>query len=698
MLISISLDLVEVSLNLARRLQVADGASPRKPGAEHGHDLAAAPGRLERLRLVEEGVALLRIGLDRPVVPGDRLVGPSELLALLRKPVEHESVAGFGGVEGEKPGEAVGVGCLHRVVATGDRRVLYSPMAWPCLHPTARILAILRGLARARVVACALAAAPLVLQLPGCSTAPPGTPVVDEDEAKLPPKPKSMRIVSAFGGVHRRAEIDAGIWYQSFGNRILFLDAQSGTRLAELELAPRGTTGPVSDFARRGNRLYAVLEDDEVIEVDITVVRSPLVLRRFGRAELGLVPRIVAIVDGEPYVGGEGGVIRLADAKAIGESLDEDGKPIPPVPPQAWLADRTVGCIIGAEGGPVACVGRRIVRVADGSYLGAANKLIPVPEQWGGGYGFLLQAAEGAQVGLMGPDFRERSSSALRGLVHAIRIFDDRFFAINDFEVATWKFEKDLGPDVSPGESVASGGYHLGTPLSVPVKGALDIAKVQRNRFAVSGTFGRALYRYLPEGDQPGDTFYWVERTPGRLDVSVTDRRRILAASREGSWMYLIGEEAELVTKPIASPDRPEFSVEAAWGTAKSNPERTEVTFYIGDRSQVVAPSGGGKVSTMALADGKVWIGHDRGIDVVGFDPLLKEIVVEDRLRLTGPMVALYPNRVGGGVSYVAQYSGFGIVRPVEDDDPPIVAKGCTDGSPAKPKRQAADASKEKSE
>jgi hypothetical protein len=138
--------------------------------------------------------------------------------------------------------------------------------------------------------------------------------------------------------------------------------------------------------------------------------------------------------------------------------------------------------------------------------------------------------------------------------------------------------------------------------------------------------------------------------------------------------------------------------VEAAWGTAKSNPERTEVTFYIGDRSQVVAPSGGGQVSTMALADGKVWIGHDRGIDVVGFDPMLKEVVVEDRLRLTGPIVALYPNRVGGGVSYVAQYSGFGVVRPVEDDDPPIIAKGCTDGSPAKPKRQAADASKEKSE
>ncbi|MFM7260909.1 MAG: hypothetical protein ACKO3W_09940 [bacterium] len=571
-------------------------------------------------------------------------------------------------------------------------------MAWHCLRPADRLLAFARILRIARVAGCALVGVALALQLPACSTAPAGTPVGDEDEAKLPPKTKSMRIVSSFGGVHRRAEIEGGVWYQSFGNRILFLDAQSGTRLADLELAPRGSTGPVSDFARWGNRLYAVLEDDQVIEIDVSIVRSPIVLRRFGRSELGLVPKVVSIIEGQPYVGGEGGVIRLADTKAIGESFDEDGKPVPPVAPKAWLSDRTVGCIIAAEGGPVACVGRRIVRVADGSYLGAANRLIPVPPQWGGGYGFMLQASEGAQVGLMGPDFRERSSSALRGTVHAIRIFDDRFFAINDFEVATWKLEKVPGPDVSPGEAEASGGYQLGTPLSVPVKGALDIAKVQRNRFAVSGTFGRALYRYLPEGDQPGDTFYWVERTPGRLDVSVTDRRRILASSREGSWMYLIGEEGELSTKPIASPDRPEFSVEAAWGTAKSNAERTEATFFIGDRSQVVVPTGGGKISTMALADGKVWIGHDRGIDVVGFDPLLKEIVVEDRLRLTGPIVSLYPNRVGGGVAYVAQYSGFGVVRPIEDDAPPIVAKGCTDGSPARPKREAADASKEKSE
>jgi hypothetical protein len=567
-------------------------------------------------------------------------------------------------------------------------------MAWQSLRPLRFVRAIFLGCA---VFGCSMA----LLTTPGCTTAPPGTPVVDEDEAKLPPVPKSMRVVSSFGGVHRKAEIDAGIWYQAFANRMLFLDAQSGTKLTELELAPRGTTGHVQDFVRIGKLLYVVLEGDQVVEVDITVVRIPVVKRRWGIAELGLEPRVVADVKGEPYVGGVGGAIRLTDAKAIGEHFDEDGKPIPPAPPTAFLAGRTVECIVDADGGPVGCVGRRILRLEDAHYLGAANKLFAMPEEWGGGYGFLLQASEGAQVGLMSRDFREISSSGLRGVVHTVRAFDDRFFAINDFEVSTWKLEPVLEPALESAESSASAvqkvgeptkpqpKFRLGATLSVPVRGALDIAKVQRNRYAVCGTFGRSLYRYLPEGDAAGDTFYAVERVPGRLDVSVTDRRRILAASSEGSWMYLIGEEAELTQRPIASPDRPEFSVEASWGTATTSDDRKVVTFSFGERSQKHEPTGGAEVSTLALADGKVWIGHTGGIDVIEFDPLTKQISLSDFIRLNGPMIALYPNRVGGGVAYVAAFSGFGVIRPVAVDAPPIVAKGCVDGSPLKPRGNA---------
>jgi hypothetical protein len=272
----------------------------------------------------------------------------------------------------------------------------------------------------------------------------------------------------------------------------------------------------------------------------------------------------------------------------------------------------------------------------------------------------------------MGADFRERSSSAVEGLVHAIRICDDRLLVVTDAEVSTWKLEQ------SPGRATTARGEgtQLGQLIAVRVRGALDVGKIKRNRFAVSGTFGRSLYRYLPEGDQDGDTFYWSERMPGRLDVSQTDRRRVLAASDEGAWMYLIEEKAELVARDIASPDAQSARAEVVWGSATADERREEVLFRVGDRAIAMRPSRDGLVSTLAAADGRIWIGHDHGIDVIGFNPATGELVAEDRILLSGPIIAIYPNRVGGGVSYVARFDGFGVVRPVPITDPPIQTSG----------------------
>jgi len=383
-----------------------------------------------------------------------------------------------------------------------------------------------------------VAAVLVALAAGACSTAPPGTPVVDEEEAKLPPRERSMRITSGYGGTHRHSVIENGIWYQSFENRILFLDAQTGTELVDLELAPRGTTGVVSDFLVRGERLFAVLEDDWVVELDIAAVREPKLQTQWGRAELGIRPTFVAAIGDEIYISGDGGVVRLSEATPHGTlSIDSKGRAVAPERPTPMLEGRDVGRVVAAKGGPVACVGRRILRIEDGSFLGSASMLIELPDAVGGGYGFMRQSTEGASVGLMDAEFRERSATALRGQVYSIRFFDDRFFAINDFEVATWRMEEvPQDPAASAGDASAAAPkreFVLGALLSVPVKGARDIAKVQRNRFAVAGSFGRALYRYLPEGDKPGDTFYWSRRYPGRLDVAVTDRRRVHARRRD---------------------------------------------------------------------------------------------------------------------------------------------------------------------
>lgn len=501
-----------------------------------------------------------------------------------------------------------------------------------------------------------------------------------------------MRVTSAFGGTHRKSLVEGAVWYQSFENRMLLLDPRSGAELVDIEFAPRGTTGVVSDFELVGSRLWVVLEDDWLLDVDVSTPREPKVAARWGRADLGIRPRFVSAIGSEIYVSGDGGALRLSDVKKhaalLAQVKDEaDPKKAPTIPPRPVpaLEGRVVGRVVEAKDGPVACVGRRIVRLADGAYLGSASTLIPLPREAGGGFGFVLQSSDGAQVGLMDEEFRERSASALRGRVHAIRTLEGRFVAVNDFEVATWKLVPRT-PAATSGSGSASAGDDLvlGPLLSVPVKGARDVARAQPNRFAVAGTFGRALYRYLPEGDKPGDTFYWSRRLPGRLEVAATDRRRILAASREGSWLYLIGEEAEVTDAQIASPDTQVAAVDTAWGSARivvAEPGSAEaaldtVEFRMGERGQSYTLQPDTRANTLCAADGKVWIGHTRGIDVIGFDPVARQVVLEDRIRLDGPMVALYPNRVGGGVSYVAAFSGFGVVRPVDVDAPPIATKG----------------------
>lgn len=517
--------------------------------------------------------------------------------------------------------------------------------------------------------------------LGGCSVAPAGTPVVDETEAALPKVPRSMRVTSAFGGSHRQLVIEGNHWYQSFANRLLILDAQSGTLISDVELSPRGTTGPVAGIAKRGSEVFAVLEGDAVVAIDVDQPRTPRFVRRWGRPELGMAPNRLSLAGDEIYVSGDLGVVRLADAKAEGETLDEHGLAVPPVPPTRLVDGLAAAGVVAADGGPVVCVGRRILRLADGEYLGAASMLLPLAEEHGGGFAFALQTSEGASVGLLGENFRERSSSAVRGTVRSIRVIEGRLVVVTELEVATWKLETTPGPGVTS----AVEGIQLGASFSVAVQGAVDVGQVKRNRFAVAGSFGRALYRLLPEGDKPGDTFYWTERQPGRLDACVSDRRRVLASGVEGNWMYLIGDKAELVTREITSPDRQSAKAEVAWGAASFDEKREEVSVRIRDRSLIHRPSRIGLISTIAAADGKIWIGHEHGIDVLGFDATRGELVNEDRIVLAGPIVAIYPNRVGGGVTYVARLDGFGVIRPIAVTEPPIRAQGTVCGFRSEP-------------
>ena len=143
-------------------------------------------------------------------------------------------------------------------------------------------------------VASAMVLATLSILGTGCSSDPAGTPIIDEEEAKLDRLPRTLRVSSAFGGAHRRMLVEGNTWYQTFANRVLLLDSQTGTQMSEVELAPRGTSGPAADLALRGSSLFVVLEDDAVVELDVSTPRTPRFVARWARPELGIAPRRIA--------------------------------------------------------------------------------------------------------------------------------------------------------------------------------------------------------------------------------------------------------------------------------------------------------------------------------------------------------------------------------------------------------------------
>jgi len=324
---------------------------------------------------------------------------------------------------------------------------------------------------------------------------------------------RELRFEQQVGGTHHAASVDGGRWFQTYGNHLLVIDVTNGRELGRAEGVPFGEGGALSDLAVEGDRAWAVSSATALVEFDVSANASPRVSERWTAAKLGIEPELVSRVKGETYVSGAGGAVRLSDGKR-------------------FLTGMAPVHVVHGPGGPVTCVGRRILALEDGRYLGAATALDELPAGIGplGGYAFCLQGKSGATVGLMGPDFAEVSRATVPALVRRVRVCGDRFFAITDRHLHAWRIE----------------GNAMVEPEEIPLRGGRDVALLRPNHYAVAGSFGRAMYRHREEERRDGDTFYNVDRQPGLLEVAISDGRRILAGGREGFWRWRIGGEAQL--------------------------------------------------------------------------------------------------------------------------------------------------------
>jgi hypothetical protein len=482
---------------------------------------------------------------------------------------------------------------------------------------------------------------------------------------------KELRIQQHVGGTHHATVVDNGRWFQTFGNDLLVVDSTNGRELGRAEGVPFGEGGALIDLAVEGDAAWAVSERTGLVTFDVSDNAQPKVVSMATEQELGISPLFVSRVGQDLYVTGTGGAVRVGDHRR-------------------FLDGQSPTHVVNSVVGPVACVGRKILALSDGRYLGAATALVPLADGTGpkGGYAFVLQGQNGASVGLMSGAFAEVAQAAIPARVRRIRMCGDRLFAVTDKMLYTWRVD----------------GAALAESEEIPLKGGRDIGLVRPNHYAVAGTFGRAMYRHKAEDRRVGDSFYNVERQPGLLEIAVNDGRNVLAGGREGFWLWRVGGEPRLTDKTTDLTTITHEETGAAWGSARLVQEKqpdgsmvaTAVELRHDGTVERYEPDGAPHIRVMELVDGDLWIGHDHGVDVLrhldapvvpdpkaapgtapaapaappAIDPKTGKPRAVGRMepiatwRFEGPVLFIYPERLGGGAAMVSLHGGFVLAKP----------------------------------
>lgn len=473
----------------------------------------------------------------------------------------------------------------------------------------------------------------------GC---PPNYVKVDRTDRR----PRELAVTDAVGGAHWRVVAAGPVCYEAFNDRVLAVATADGKVLDELRVLPQGHCGAVVDLCLHDGDLYAAVDGTTVARIDISDPRDLSVIELADAARLGVQPERLSSVGGELWISGIGGVVRARDSARHFPTASGAGR------------------VVMTQSGPAVPIGRTVRALEGEVFLGTATELVAAPDWVGipGGFAFVLQSSNSARVGLLGADLREVASTAVDGTVTEVFLGEGRLWAVTSAEMFSWPIKDGKLGELKP----------------VAVKGAIDGAAVRPNYLAVCGTFGRALYRISPDSSGPGDEFLAVKREPGRVDVALGDRRRVLVSSPEGTWEYVVGDECKLTTRELRLASIGRTEVEAAWGRAHIATENDKqakaragesVIVEVGGEPLVVRISGDQTVRVLEAVDGELWIGHEKGIVVVR--PANGSCPVVGSLNIPGPVTHLFPKLVGGGATYVTALGGLGVAEWKASPDAP---------------------------
>jgi len=507
--------------------------------------------------------------------------------------------------------------------------------------------------------ACAAAGLVLILAvltgIPGCGSKagpPPPTPTISR-----------FTLTHHVGGTHYRVLQHEGRFLLAFACSVQVVDPRSLAVINDVPLGEFGRCGPVIDLAITGNRLFAVVEDDAVVEMSLAAGAPPAIERQTTSDVLGILPRRLSVVDGRVYVSGLGGVYDLAAGKRIFSSESE------------------CGSVARGADGLLVSVGRRVLRISDGGFVGAASEIVNLPAETASSdsaaLAFALAGQQAGTAGLMNDQVREVASVLMPESVTRVRVIGDQLFVVGSSRVDWYTIK----------------GHELESVGSAAILGATDVWRIDSQRLLIVGTAGRALYQ---EGARPGEqgTFTAAQREPSRLTYATGDGLNVLAGSREGAWMYLVNAHAELTRKTLDSAPPGPRSASTVNARAEITPDGTAIKIApIDDAAGAAAMEyrepKGAKMRTVVAVGGDFWIGHDRGITILSGMPLAAKLpgerssssrnqprplaaaqpesLVKQRLRIPGPVLYIFPMLAGRGASYVSEFGGFGAARFINE-------------------------------
>jgi len=485
-----------------------------------------------------------------------------------------------------------------------------------------------------------LTAAPLlgvIALLGGCLTT--YTPTVQADQ-----RPKEVVITHSVGGTHWRTLVDRGTIFQAFGPTLLVLDPKSGVTIGKLICAPIGTSGALVDLVVYDGDLIGVLDRTSVIRIDRTNPAVLMPVESISQKTLGIRPESVSVVDGELYVSGLGGVVRLDTGERF------------------LVGGDVCGRVVGTAMGRVCTRNNEIVRLSDGTVLGRATDLQMLSAGVSGAapeIAFVSQSKDAARVGILDSNLQEVAAVVVQGEVSRLRQFDGRLWAVTPKGIPNW----------------AITGNTLSDEMTIRVRGATDIDQIDSNTFVIAGTFGRGYYRLNADDRGVADQFFASTREAGRLERVLSDGRRIVAGSPEGNWLYLTGGTCELSKNPIQTVNPPSSVISGDFG--KVSIEGADDNVYTVEHAprvivegqgtkQIIVMPQGSHAQTISKVGTDLWIGHDDGIDVWRYNGA--KMVRVGRMRVQGPVTNIFPRRTEDGASWVSLYGGMGVAmwRPIE--------------------------------